>query len=87
MLTEEAQNSRDLINSSPLGKNGRHFTDDLFRCIFLNTQFCIFKISLKFVPKDQTDKPLFEPMLTQFIYAEGGGEEMSMHDVQLVVIL
>ena len=47
----------------------------------------VFKISLKFVPKGQTDKPLFEPMLTQFIYAEGGGGEMSLHDVQLVVIL
>ena len=33
-------------------QNGRHFTDDFFKCIFLNEniQFLI-KISLKFVPK------------------------------------
>ena len=37
-------------NSS--GQNGRHFADDIFRCIFVNEKFCILiKISLKFVPK------------------------------------
>ena len=24
------------VNSSPLGQNGRHFADDIFRCIFVN---------------------------------------------------
>ena len=32
--------------------NGRHFTDDIFKCIFLNQNVWIpIKISLKFVPK------------------------------------
>ena len=44
------------FNSSPPGQNGRHFTDDIFRCIFVNEKFCILiKISLKFVPNGPTD--------------------------------
>ena len=43
-------------NSSPPGQNGRLFADDIFRCIFVNEQFCFFiKISLKFVPKSPID--------------------------------
>ena len=38
------------------GQNGRHFADDIFRCIFVNEKFCVFvKISLKFVPKGLID--------------------------------
>ena len=34
--------------------NGRHFPDDIFKCIFLNKNVLIsIKISLKFVPKGQ----------------------------------
>ena len=34
------------------GENGRHFTDDIFKCIFINENVWIpIKISLKFVPK------------------------------------
>ena len=29
------------INSSPPGQNGRHFADDIFRCILTNKKFCI----------------------------------------------
>ena len=37
------------VNSSPPGQNGRHFPDDIFKCIFMNEKFCIFiQISLKF---------------------------------------
>ena len=37
-------------------KNGGHFPDDIFKCIFFNEQFCILiKISLKFVPKGPID--------------------------------
>ena len=44
------------INSSPPGQNGRHFADDVCRCIFVNEKFCILiKISLKFVAKGQID--------------------------------
>ena len=65
------------------GQNGRHFADDIFKCIFLNENVWIpIKISLKFVPKGPInnipalvqmmawrrtgDKPLSEPMMTQF---------------------
>ena len=35
-----------------LRQNGRHFADDIFRCIFMNEKFCILiKIPLKFVPE------------------------------------
>ena len=45
-----------LINSSPPGKNGHHFADDIFRCIFVNEKICILiKISPKFVPKGPID--------------------------------
>ena len=38
------------FTSYPPGKNGRHFADDIFKCIFVNEKFCILiKISLKFV--------------------------------------
>ena len=41
----------------PPGENGRHFTDDILRCIFTNEKFCIsIKISLKFVPMGPIDK-------------------------------
>ena len=40
------------INSSPPGQNGRHFAEDIFRCIFMNENLCILiKISLNFVPR------------------------------------
>ena len=46
----------DEFNSSPPGQNGRHFTDDIFRCSFFNEKFSILiRISLKFVPKDPID--------------------------------
>ena len=33
-------------------QNGRHFADNIFKCIFLNENVCIsINISLKFVPK------------------------------------
>ena len=40
------------INTSPPGQNGRHFADDMFKCIFLNENVWIsIKILMKFVPK------------------------------------
>ena len=45
------------LNSSLLGQNGRHYADDIFRCIFVNEIFCILvEITLKFVPKSPIDK-------------------------------
>ena len=41
-----------LFNPSRPRQNGRHFADDIFKCIFLNENVWIsIKISLKFVPK------------------------------------
>ena len=38
-----------LLNSSPLGQNGRHLAYDIYSCIFVHEKFFIFsKISLKF---------------------------------------
>ena len=40
------------FSSYPLGQNGRHFADDIFKRIFVNEEWCILiKISLKFVSK------------------------------------
>ena len=63
------------LNSSPTYKNGCHFTDDIFRCIFVNENFVFW---LKFnwnlflrihltiqVMATAGDKSLPEPMLTQ----------------------
>ena len=44
---------RRLLNTLRPRQNGRHFADDIFKCIFLNENFRIStKNSLKFVPKD-----------------------------------
>ena len=53
------------INSSPPEKNGCHFADDIFRCIFVYEKFCILiKISLKFVLKGPIDN---NPALVQIL--------------------
>ena len=40
------------VNTLRPRENGRHFADDIFKCIFVNENLCIpIKISLKFVPK------------------------------------
>ena len=40
------------FNTLRLKQNGRHFTDDIFKCILLNENVLIsMKISLKFVPQ------------------------------------
>ena len=42
----------DIFDSSPLGQNGLHFADDIFKCIFVNENVWIpVKNSLKFVLK------------------------------------
>ena len=42
-----------LFNTLWLRQNGRHFADDIFKCIFLNENvWILIKISLNFVPKD-----------------------------------
>ena len=42
----------DQLNTLRPRQNGRHFQDDIFKCIFLNENLWIsIQISLKFVPK------------------------------------
>ena len=64
-------------------QNGRHFADDIFKCILLNESFFLFKIFLKFVPEGPShtipalvqimawrrpgDKPLSEPMMVNLL--------------------
>ena len=53
------------INSSPFGQNGRHFADNIFRCIFMYEKCCILiRISLNIVPKGPIDN---NPALVQII--------------------
>ena len=45
-----------IVNSSSPGQNGRHYADDIFRCIFVNEKFCILiKNSLKLAHKGPID--------------------------------
>ena len=56
------------FNTLSPGQNGHHFTDDIFKCIFLNENVWIsIKISLNFVPKGPGDKPLSEPMMVSLL--------------------
>ena len=54
-------------------QNGRHFADDIFKCIFIKENIWIsIKISLKFVPKGPInkipgDKPLSEAMFVSLL--------------------
>ena len=53
------------VNSSTPGQYGCRFTDDIFRCIFVNEKFCILsKMSLMFVPKCPVDS---NPALVQIM--------------------
>ena len=45
--------SKFYLNTLRLRQSGRHFADDIFKCIFLNEKVLIFiQISLKLVPKN-----------------------------------
>ena len=53
------------FNSFPPGQDGRHFADNIFRCIFLNKNcVCVCRISLKFFPKGPIDN---NPALVQIM--------------------
>ena len=58
-------------------QNGRHFADDIFKCIFLNENILIsIKISSKFVPND--DPINNNPALVQVMaYRRSGDEPLS----------
>ena len=55
-LAANASGTR-VLNTLRPRRNGRHFADDIFKCIFLNENVWItVKISLKFVPKGPINK-------------------------------
>ena len=54
-------------------QNGRHFADDIFKCIFLNENVWIsIKISLNFVPKDRINNI---PALVQIMAWRRSGDK------------
>ena len=62
-----------LVDASLSGQNGRHLADGIFKCIFMNEQFCILiRISLKFVPRDPIDSKsaLLEVMAQRLLDAK-----------------
>ena len=88
------------LNLSPPGQNGRHFSDNIFKCIFMREKSCMsIRILLKFVSKSpidnisalvlvmawrQTgDKPLPEPMLTQFTDAYMNSDEKNSFIIKI----
>ena len=80
-LMDKVINIGSCLNTLRPWQNGRHFSDDIFKCIFLNENVWISnKISLKFLFNNNIpalvhqmawhlpgDKPLSEPMLTQLL--------------------
>ena len=76
ILQGRLTSSVSLLNTLRPKQNGRHFTDDIFKCIFLNKNVWIpIKILLEFIPKGPInnipalvpgDKPLSEPMMAYF---------------------
>ena len=64
-ITHPCLNFNTDLTYLPPGQDGRHFADDIFRCIFANEKFHILiKISLKFVPKGPNDN---NPALVQIM--------------------
>ena len=60
------------INTLRPRQNGRHFPDDVFKCIFLNENVLVLiKISLKFVPKDSF---INTPALVQIMVCRRPGD-------------
>ena len=48
--------SQSMLTRLTPKQNGRHFPDDIFRCIFMNENLCILiQFSLKLVPKGPID--------------------------------
>ena len=55
-------------------QNGRHYPDDIFKCIFLNQNCCILmKISLKFVPHGPINNI---PALVQIMALRRSGDKL-----------
>ena len=62
-----------LLNTLRPRKNGRHFADDMFKCIFLNVNVWIpIEISLTFVPKGSLNN---NPALFQMMARRRSGDK------------
>ena len=61
-----------LINTLGPKQNGRHFPDDIFKCIFNEDIWVSIKVSLKFVPKGRINNI---PALVQIIAWRRSGEK------------
>ena len=71
----EVVNIYGRLNTLWLRQNGRHFPDDIFKCISLNENVCIsIKISLKFVPGGPNHN--FQP-LVQMAWRRPGDKPLS----------
>ena len=65
MVITSRTRGRNCFNTLRPGQNGRHFPDEIFKCVFLNENVWITtKISLKFVPKGPIDNT---PALVQLM--------------------
>ena len=52
IIEELTEDTSSVINTLRLRQNGRHFTDDIFKCIFLNENMFEFRLKFHwFVPK------------------------------------
>ena len=74
----------ELLNTLRPRRNGRHFADDIFKCIFLNENIRIsIEISLKFVPKGpiNNNKALVQIMA----WRRSGGKPLS--EPMMVILL
>ena len=68
--------ARQQINTLRPRQNGRHFADDVFKCIFLNENVWIsLKISLKFVAKGLIDN--FPPLVQIMAWRRPGDKPLS----------
>ena len=51
-MTNESPKYLSQLNTLRPGTNGRHFAEDIFKCMFINEDVRIsLKISLKFIPR------------------------------------
>ena len=65
-----------LPNTLRLRQNGRHFPDDIFKCIFLNENVRIsIEISLKFVPKGPINN--IPPLIQIMAWCQWGDKPLS----------
>ena len=72
------------LNSLRPRQNGRHFADDIFKCIFLNeTIWTPIKISLKFVPKGPINNI---PALVQIMAWRRSGDK-PLSEPMMVILL